>query len=89
MLPAALFCPLEKIGLETDSPFLVPTKEIDFGRWGGQKGSNGKEFSVPSNVYSLAGVIASLKDIHPNDVLHAAKINFSMFFEEVNLKILN
>ena len=82
-MPAALLCPLEKIGLETDSPFQVPVKEIDFGKWGGKMAKNGAEFSVPSNVYSLAGIIAAIKDVNPLQVLDAAKINFSTFFNEV------
>ena len=86
-MTAALFCPLEKIGLETDSPYLPPMKNIDFGKWGPHVNEDGYRNSVPSNVYAIAAIIGSIKDINPINVLDAAKANFRKFFTEV-IKII-
>ena len=70
LMTAALLCPLEKIGLETDSPYLPPTNDVQWGKWGAfTDKETGARSSVPSNVYALAAIIGSIKDINPINVL--------------------
>ncbi len=60
--------PLEKILIETDSPFLAP------------QGYRGKR-NEPSYVGEVAKAIASVRDLAPEEVASATAANFRRFFK--------
>jgi len=59
--------PLEKILIETDSPFLAP------------QGLRGKR-NEPAHVAEVAKAIATVRNLHPEEVASATAANFRRFF---------
>jgi TatD DNase family protein len=59
--------PLEKILIETDSPFLAP------------QGFRGKR-NEPAYVAEVAKAIATVRNLHPEEVASASAVNFRRFF---------
>jgi TatD DNase family protein len=60
--------PLENILIETDSPFLAP------------QGYRGKR-NEPAYVAEVAKAIASVRNLHPEDIAAATTANFRRFFK--------
>ncbi len=60
--------PLENILIETDSPFLAP------------QGFRGKR-NEPAYVAEVAKAIASVRNLHPEDIAAATTANFQSFFK--------
>ncbi len=65
---AALLCPLDRMLIETDSPYLAPVPH------------RGKR-NEPAYVRDTAIYLAQLKGITPEELGHATRANFSRFFK--------